>query len=1628
MAEAKTIFQYLKEYNLLSNPVTTELGKQLWQHQLDEIPKIKEIWSIYDTLEFDSERILEVIKPRMLSCPQPDEILQSWINCKWSNLLVEEMTHFEEIKKPIENPEEYHGEQQFLAIRFDDDPMRVEAFEEWSQKRKAWYLKEEPKNRGLKLYDKLYRLYNQIQRESESVELVLGDGRLRWNQDSKRFDHPVLLQRVQLHFDADKPSFIISCDEIKTELYTAMLRMFQNANQSLIGKTMEEVEKAGYHIADQNNTASLFKRLANVIDTSGRFVEEFEESTQDLMIKQEPVLILRKRTLGYSMFIEKILEQMNTEEDIEIPSFLDVMIGNYHDELEKNPENSGEHWNASGIDQDVLLTLPANNEQLRIIKYLEHSGAVLVQGPPGTGKTHTIANLIGHLLSQGKSVLVTSHTEKALSVLKEKVYKELQSLCVSVMRGKSQRQEMDATLFEIAEKSSQFDKGINQVKTKKLGKERKELIEEYQKKNQELLKMRAAEYKDLVYDNQTIRPIEAAKFVKEGIDRLDYIPGLTTDSTVGLPLSYDELVELYSSNLKLSVEEEETLHNELPEMSELLIPEQFSQWVKAEQEKQNTLKNWVPVVHLQDRVEVPRVDGLRKAVEKVQNNFLAFDKMQKQIFVHSFQDGIYESLWEKVFGSYDELMGKYEGWRSVFFDHDLAVDERWYTVETNAALSDIIATGKEEPVSGLSVLMKKNWKEIRDGILLDKHLLKKRSDYQAVYQVISYELGRRDLLAKTNKLFQEIESEELILEGFEEQLRDLKPKIESALNWYEQEWNELLKEIAKSVVNEEEFYENWRITERVRIEHTIQSQLNDLLNDFSQYMAYWEYQTFKQQIEAFQANLLVYEDGSRMVKDLLDVIRGKNIKKYELVYADFKHVSEKRQIAERRSELTQKIRAIAPQWAIDIMSRKGIHGQDVVPENIAEAWKWRQLTNQLNRLDECDPNKIQRTIESLNRRLRENAKDLAYEKSWAGMDARQTQEMRQYLYGWRTTMRQIGRGTGKRAPLLMKKAREAMAKCQEAVPVWIMPLNRVVENFDPKKNKFDVIIIDEASQSDVLALSVLYMGKSLIVVGDDQQVSPEGIGQRSDEITALVNQYLPDVPNSHLYNGQSSVYDMALSAGFKPIMLTEHFRCLPEIIEFSNRLAYAGKIKPLRDSSGVMTTPAVVNYRVPEGMKDKRKINSQEAAHIVSLVQACIEDERYKAKTIGIISMAGYQQALEIDRQLQNEIDPKVREERNIQCGTPASFQGDERDIIFLSLVDGPNENGGPIRVVKADGNNGRYSKRYNVAASRAKDQLWVVHSLNPEVDLKPEDIRLELIKHAINPTTTRDEKTLKKAESDFEKRVMKELLAKGYKVIPQWNVGAYRIDMVVESGNNRIALECDGERFHTLDDLPNDLKRQAILERLGWTFIRIRGSAYYRQPKDTMAWVYKELESYEIYPSIELPESVETHHDVLGVIKRRALELRNEGQETEESNTRSKDLTETDNRGEKKTDIHPEQDKDEPKKGKEQKRVLEKMKVKAVKPNFFDQNPKTEIDRMVDQGTLLSILDQAKAKEQPVKESSPSKSPYQKSLRGKTAIVSGVEISSEMKRTSKVKRDKRKPAKRVGGDMEKPKFDFRKK
>jgi len=145
------------------------------------------------------------------------------------------------------------------------------------------------------------------------------------------------------------------------------------------------------------------------------------------------------------------------------------------------------------------------------------------------------------------------------------------------------------------------------------------------------------------------------------------------------------------------------------------------------------------------------------------------------------------------------------------------------------------------------------------------------------------------------------------------------------------------------------------------------------------------------------------------------------------------------------------------------------------------------------------------------------------------------------------------------------------------------------------------------------------------------------------------------------------------------------------------------------------------------------------------------------------------------------------------------------------------------------------------------------VHSLDPNNDLKPEDLRRELILHAQNPMSTMRlfKQEEPRTESEFERQVLRILINKGYKVRSQWKVGYYRIDMVIEGDSKRLAVECDGDRWHPIEKLSDDMARQAILERLGWTFTRIRGSAFFRDEEQAMRPVFERLDELGIAPGL---------------------------------------------------------------------------------------------------------------------------------------------------------------------------------
>ena len=573
--------------------------------------------------------------------------------------------------------------------------------------------------------------------------------------------------------------------------------------------------------------------------------------------------------------------------------------------------------------------------------------------------------------------------------------------------------------------------------------------------------------------------------------------------------------------------------------------------------------------------------------------------------------------------------------------------------------------------------------------------------------------------------------------------------------------------------------------------------------------------------------------------EILAALDGRNAQALAQCLEKLKPLEKGRAALCGREALNERLKIAAPKLARQLQDAFKDNAWDERFATFEAAWTWKLADSWLRKFGkEHNEVVLEASLKQLTAEEQKTTSKLAAAKAWDNCLRKLTPFQRANLIAFATAMRRMPKTlTAKTRPKWLRQAQEAMDKCRGAIPAWIMPLYRVFETIPPAPECFDVVIIDEASQTGPEGLVLQYLAKQCIIVGDAQQISPDAIGVPEDEIEALVKRHLDGIPFKTFYTPQTSVFDFAAILFHGKIVLREHFRCMPEIIQFSNQLCYtATPLKPLRQYPPNRLEPIVVHH-VKNGFREGPSghvLNQPEADELVETIVKLCSLKEYAGKTMGVISLLGEAQAKYIESKLLTRLSPTDMEARRIVCGDAYAFQGDERDVILLSMVDAPNEGGRPL-TGPAD------KRRFNVAASRAKDQVVLFHTATLN-DLHPECMRHKLLEYYLNPTRQVYEVDLSKCESQFERDVCQAIINKGYKVIPQYQVAEYRIDLVVEGTRSQLAVECDGDEWHGIERYESDVARQRILERCGWRFWRIRGHEYYRNPDDALEPLWKLL------------------------------------------------------------------------------------------------------------------------------------------------------------------------------------------
>ena len=1458
------LYQYIAEVVKSIKTEKKDIHNEEWWYFLEDLPKYSGITLNYldNKNNLANQKILQVEKLPFLEPLAIDKELLEWISGDWGDY-----------KSPIKLLSEKITKENDASKVVNISKKEKEILEKLLKDRKLWVEEQKKIEVVRNLFDTLYNKYLVLDRDSDTLELVVANGLVKVpNED---ICYPILLKKVNFSIDTEKNIISITDasdnDFITQELYLNFLAEVENINLDKVFYLEDKIVENNIHPISKNDTIKdFFREFIHNLNPRAQFIEDLDKKNKEsvITIEWKPILFIRKKDDGKVEAINNIIKDI--ENGGEIPEYLSELVGVI-----------GSDKRAVEPIPDILFTKETNNEQIEIIKSLYSHRAVVVQGPPGTGKTHTIANLLGHFLAEGKNVLITSQTKKALDVLKEKIPTDIQDLCISMLDDDSS--DLGNSVESISEKLGYLNLETLKNEYEEIENQRNELKEDIKNIKRKIFNIKYQESHPIIYNNESITLREAGEFLRKNQRELDRIPGIVS-SGVTCPINNENLAFLKSGYKKsVSREEEKEIELGLNKVSDFWTLEEFKEMLENKKEIMSRLdlllKNkkyhindnlfYVDDKMLIDLDKFKNYSGIDKIIPE---DLKSIEDWKKDVCIAGTENSGDRKIWLEFIKDIRRLYDLTNMTKDQLFKKEVVYKD--IDVSTAKKLIIGLKKGIERPGFFFKHRLRKARKQISDKVTINNRILETLYDcnvaleYTTLIELKENTKNTWNILMTGNSLLENSNNKNLY-----KQLYSYADQMEYLLNWYDREKKTFLHKI------ENAGFEKLNInkTEGNPIYVDEVNQIFDFIPSLEELIAIGKIALEYREVDTKRSEYLVkieniIKENSHLGREIKNAILNENIDKYSETLEKLRVLSEKEVLYKKYKDLLHSVKAVANSWGEEL--ENGLFNEKI--ENIYNVWRYKQISQKLKELAEKPYFNLQADILEKSEELKKLTTDLVTKKTWYNIikfiEEKDNLAISQALKGWKQTVQKIGKGTGKNTNIHKKNAKEKMLLCQKVVPAWIMPLNKVFDTLNPVENKFDIIIIDEASQSDISSLILLYMAKKIIIVGDDKQVSPSDVGVNIDKINMFRRKYIKGkVANDDLYGIRASLYSI-VSTTFQPISLREHFRSVPEIIGYSNKTSYDNQILPLRDSNSSILKPAIIDYKVNGRRDEKSKINRVEAETIVSLIEACLAMKEYKNSTFGVISLLGDEQAELIQDLIVKRIPATEIENHKILCGNSASFQGDERDIMFISLVDSSEENKS-LRLV-GEGVEGAIRKRYNVAISRAKDQLWIVHSIDKN-SLKEGDLRKELFEYIDSLKENVFDKTAIEniTASDFENEVARHLLEKNYTIKQKWRVGSYDIDMVAIYDDKKIAIECDGKTLnHTEEEVIANLEEQEILERCGWEFIRVRASEYFRNPEKAIKDLIIQLDDKGVYPNHK--EVYSDKNELLNNIKSEALEL----------------------------------------------------------------------------------------------------------------------------------------------------------
>lgn len=1084
----------------------------------------------------------------------------------------------------------------------------------------------------------------------------------------------------------------------------------------------------------------------------------------------------------------------------------------------------GQHREAGvdSKDEAIFFPLPFNDEQIEIIHRLESQDCtgLVVQGPPGTGKTHTIANIVCHFLATRRRVLVTAKTPGALRALQEKIPEGICDLAISVIHNDREgARQLQHAVQVLANEAASLDVRRVDVQIRERQARLTELRRKITRIDEELHRIAERNLARVRCGDGEIGLMDLARDVAENRAENNWFPDQLILAREHAPRFGDAAIEEVRALRQLLAADLSYDLGNLPDPDQLPT---LARVIAAHGEIGR-----VREIDASSRAgQLPYMTPDPVAARRLRDWIVGFDGFMQEVREEPWLLSIYHSLLGKkpVEPSYltalnEELLAWIELFRQGR-DYDLQGIECDHTADAalDRALSDL-AAGRRPfgffsvfqgglktkidriRVEGRPPSTAEEWVVVRAYRRWQQQGHRFAGRWAGVARVIgapclpdTWQEARSELI-RLGRLIERLHGFHRDVDVYRQAIKALFPYgIDPDPVLFDGECERIIDALNENL-------EKADSTAAMEIRSELLGTANqaDL--------------PYHRKLADFCGNL-----GN------VGVSQGSIAEAYQEIIAEAERLNGIRDALARLDELTALIaRSEAPRWAERLRRDVSADEDRWTPPTWRRAWEWARADGLLRSLGNRDQvralSDARVAAEAEQRRIFAEVVRL---RTFLGMKRSLTPRVQSALARFTTAVARLGRGTGKTAGRFRRLIREAAFESTPAIPCWILPEWRVAEQLPAELGAFDLVVVDEASQSDITALPAILRGKKVLIVGDDKQVSPTPIGIEDRKIAQLRTTFLKSIPNANLMDPATSLYDLAgMIYPDTAIVLREHFRCVEPIIGFSSRF-YPKPLIPLRlAKASERLDPPLVDIYVPFGRK-VRDINEAEVDVIVAEIAKLVANPAYTRRSIGVISLIGNTQANRIYTRLIAELGTDAIEKHQIMCGNAATFQGQERDIVFLSMVACPGT---------AIAQTARlFEQRFNVAASRARDRLVLVRSVAAS-DLKPGDLKLALIEHFRAPmkaNTIRPKEVLDLCQSDFERDFGRCLLDLGYRIRPQVPVGGYAIDFVVEGGDDRrLAVELDGDNYHGPDRWAADIRRQRALERLGWTFWRCWGSAW---------------------------------------------------------------------------------------------------------------------------------------------------------------------------------------------------------